>query len=99
MNDDKKLLSDLNEFDIFVLKQLQITFSAGITRRELLSVATVISLFVRLPPISHEAKRTFVPLIKWFSSNYYQIAPILPYIQLVDQEGNQISLKVQCTSQ
>ena len=74
---------------------LQQHFSSGIRQSELASVAIVLSQQLQLTHLSREAKRTFVPLIQWFHNNWAKIEPVLPFIQLFDDDLNPISGEVQ----
>ena len=81
-------------FDTFQWEILQQKFSTGITIKELTSIAVIISNAcpnLKLTKITRETKRTFSSLIQWFIDNWDAVYPILSYITLYDDSGNEIN--------
>jgi hypothetical protein len=72
-------------------RAIQVQFSSGITHHELRSVAQVICLKTGLT-LDRDAYRDRVVLIKWFSDNWIQVAPILSCMQLRDSFNREITL-------
>lgn len=77
-------------------KTLQYYFSTGLTRHELLAIAEVLRQTLHLPKISRAATRNTPSLFTWFSENWSEIESVLPYVTLVDDNLNEISLRTQC---
>lgn len=62
------------------------TFSSGATLKEYVSIATILStLLPQVKEPSRTEKRSFVLLMKWFKENWELIFPVLPFIQLRDE--------------
>lgn len=65
-------------------------FSSGVRLHELNSIATILSSILSgVKEPSRDEKRSFPLLIEWFHNNWELISPVLPCIQLRD-ENNQI---------
>lgn len=76
-----------NSFEYRTLIQM---FSSGVRLHELNSIATILSsLLSGVKEPNRDTKRSLPLLIQWFHDNWDQISPILPCIQLRD-ENNQV---------
>lgn len=65
-------------------------FSSGVRLHELNSIATILSsLLSGVKEPNRDTKRSFPLLIQWFHANWELILPVLPCIQLRD-ENNQV---------
>jgi hypothetical protein len=72
-------------------RAIQYQFRSGITHHELRSVAQVICLKTGLT-LDRDAYRDRAVLIKWFSDNWIQVAPILGCMNLRDSFNREITL-------
>ena len=73
---------------------LQQRFTTGLTIKELTSIAVIIrEVCPELPlkKMKRETKRNLTLLVQWFIENWNSISPILPYITLYDDNGNEIN--------
>ena len=65
-------------------------FSSGVRLQELISIGIILTSII--PPLhspNRDEKRSYTALLTWFYNNWDMINPILPMIQLRD-ENNQI---------
>lgn len=65
-------------------------FSSGVRLQELTSIAIVLTSII--PPLhspNRDERRSYTALLTWFYNNWDMISPILPMIQLRD-ENNQV---------
>jgi hypothetical protein len=74
-------MMDCREFRVLAAR-----FSTGVTIRELVSVAEIVSSLARISPPSRDAKRNFGLMIRWFRSRWTSVGPWLPLISLCDEE-------------
>ena len=72
---------------------LQQKFSTGITLPELRSIAFLLQQTLKLKKIPRDNKRSFEGLVSWFIREWKVIFPALDYIQLFDENLNEISFK------
>ena len=90
----KIIAKELSHFDYqksYAWQQLQLHFSSGVRFSELKSIASILIMnFPYLPPLSRSAVRSAPILIKWYNDNWKLIAPILPYIKMIDSDFNVI---------
>lgn len=64
-------------------------FSSGIRLKELASISIIISAMLKIQQPTRDERRSFPLLLKWYSSYWKLIEPILPIIHLRDS-SNQI---------
>jgi hypothetical protein len=62
-------------------------FSSGIRHKELISIAFLITEWFHVPKIPRDARRSYPMLVKWFQDNWATIQPILPLINIRDDEN------------
>ena len=84
-------LGDFNYLTTYQWSILQAYFSSGIRFREMLSIGKILQQTLNLPKLNRANYRSYPALIKWFCQNWTAIAPILPYIKLVDDDYHPIS--------
>jgi hypothetical protein len=66
------------------IRILRAKFSSGVTLKELGSVGVLLSSLLDIAPPPRPARRSYVLLLKWFKERWSHILPILPFIQLRD---------------
>jgi hypothetical protein len=69
---------------------LQVRFSSGLRKNELVSIAVMVSMFAEIRPPSREVKRSVPALIGWFRSEWGRVAPWLAVMQLRDGDDQPI---------
>lgn len=68
------------------------TFSSGATLKELCSIAIILTkINPEIKEPCRDAKRNFPLLMEWYHYNWCLIYPILPFIQLRDENKNVIN--------
>lgn len=68
------------------------TFSSGATLKELCSIAIILTrINPEIKEPCRDAKRNFPLLMEWYHYNWCLIYPILPFIQLRDENMNVIN--------
>lgn len=87
-------LGGFNPDDSQVLYQLYEYFSSSVTHNELKSVAMIAGMVTGVP-LDRLALRDKRVLVKWFSENWAQLAPVLPFIHLRDEQSEVINLERQ----
>jgi hypothetical protein len=68
-------------------KALKSTFRASLRHRELQSLGEVLVREFALPPLNRDTQRSMAVMIKWFQDNWSAIEPILPAVQMLDEES------------
>ncbi|OHT01664.1 hypothetical protein TRFO_31447 [Tritrichomonas foetus] len=70
-------------------------YSSGVRLHELRSIAEILCQIVTtMKPPNREMKRSFPQLIGWYRSNWTTVSPLLPLIQLRDENGQVIGCPV-----
>ena len=72
-------------------KILQQHFSTGISLPELRSLAHIIQQIYHLDPIDRETNRSVSLMIQYFIKYWALIEPLLPYIQILDDNMQPIN--------
>lgn len=66
-------------------------FGYGIRFSELISIAEILISILHLPPLTRNMKRKYELLMKWYEDNFNIISQYLKYIQLLDNDKNEIT--------
>jgi hypothetical protein len=66
---------------------LQAMFSSGVTLKELRSIGIVAASHTNIKPPPRTCKRTLPSMVQWFRENWSTIGPLLPFIQLRDENN------------
>lgn len=86
----KRVNSRLNGFslkDSFAWQEICKRFGPNLNQSELLSLAEIIGQEAGIK-VDREAKRRKEVLIKWYEENLEVVLKMLPYVKLVDSDGN-----------
>jgi hypothetical protein len=66
---------------------LRVLFSSGVTLKELRSIGIIAAELIEIDPPPRTVKRRLPFMVQWFRDNWSSLGPILPFIQLRDQNG------------
>ena len=72
---------------------LKMNFSSGFCLSELKAISTILTTFFKVPKPSRDEKRNSTLLLGWFIHNWASIEPVLPLIQLRDENNRVIDGK------
>ena len=61
--------------------------------KEIVCVAQVLSTFYNVPGPNRDAKRSFALLLEWFHKNWSTIRPLLPKVNLLDENFKPINFQ------
>lgn len=62
-------------------------FSSGVCLSELKAISTILTDLFHVPKPSRDQKRSTTLLLGWFIDNWLSIEPVLPFIQLRDENN------------
>jgi hypothetical protein len=85
------LTTNFSRNDSPAYQYIRFRFSSGITHKELLSLALVISEQKNIT-LSRAEKRDNTQLLVWFDFNWTQIYPVISCIRLLDKNRVEINL-------
>lgn len=96
ISNKKKYNKDKNSSFLFqtsnVYRALIQKFSSGVTLRELTSIAIIIcQINPEIKGPNRNEKRNYNLLINWFSANWEYLSPLLPLIELRDENNEVIN--------